>query len=85
MELTSAQTRAARALLDLSQLDLAKAAQISEKTLVDFERGQRRPYGDTLARIRAALERNGVIFIPGNGDGPGVRLAKKGRGAKRSA
>ena len=29
-----------------------------------------------LAAIRGALERGGGIFVPGNGEGPGVRLRK---------
>jgi hypothetical protein len=31
-----------------------------------------------MAKIRAALETAGVVFIPENGGGAGVRLAKPG-------
>lgn len=72
--MTSAQCRAARALLNWSQVDLATAASVSKQTLVDFERGARTPYDRTLAEIRRALEAAGVRFIPQNGGGPGVRL-----------
>lgn len=76
-ELTREQSRAARALLDWSQGDLAEKAKIAQKTIADFELGKVAPREDTLARLLAALERAGVIFIPGNGGGPGVRLAKR--------
>ncbi|MET4691245.1 hypothetical protein ABIA13_005753 [Sinorhizobium fredii] len=32
----------------------------------------------TMQAIRSALEAAGVIFIDENGEGPGVRLRKKG-------
>lgn len=72
--MTPAQCRAARALLDWSRRDLATAADVAERTVVDFERGARRPYNRTLKDLRAAFEAAGVRFIPENGGGPGVRL-----------
>jgi transcriptional regulator with XRE-family HTH domain len=74
MSLTSAQCRAARALLDWSQGELATHSKVATKTLADFERGNRTPYDRTLADIRGALEAAGVEFIPENGGGAGVRL-----------
>ncbi len=56
---------------------LAKKAQVAVRTIVDFERGARKPYDRTLADIRRALENAGVIFIDENGGGPGVRLEKR--------
>ncbi|MER9278767.1 helix-turn-helix transcriptional regulator [Mesorhizobium sp. M0522] len=76
MELSPAQCRAARALLDWSQAQLSSASKVATKTLADFERGKRTPYDRTLADIRAALEAAGVIFVDENGEGPGVRLRK---------
>lgn len=73
MSLTPAQCRAARALLDWSQGDLAAESKVATKTLADFERGKRTPYDRTLADIRVALEAAGVEFIPENGGGAGVR------------
>jgi hypothetical protein len=32
---------------------------------------------DTIADIRSALEKAGVVFIGSNGAGPGVRVKKK--------
>lgn len=74
MELSAAQCRGARAMLGISQTDLAEAASVSRQTIVDFERGARTPYTNNLAAIRKALEAAGVEFIPQNGGGPGVRL-----------
>jgi transcriptional regulator with XRE-family HTH domain len=56
---------------------LSQEAGVAPRTLVDFERGARQPYERTLLDIRTALERAGVIFLDGNGDGPGVRLRKR--------
>ncbi len=74
--LTKEQSRAARALLDWGQLQLASAANLGESTVRDFEKGRRVPSTNNLAAIRAALEAAGVIFVDENGEGPGVRLRK---------
>ena len=74
MNFTPAQCRAARALLDWSQQDLATASAVATKTLADFEKGKRVPYDRTLAAVVAAFESAGVQFIDQNGAGPGVRL-----------
>ncbi|WP_207764936.1 helix-turn-helix domain-containing protein [Hyphococcus luteus] len=74
--ITKEQCRAARALIGWSRSDLASAAKVSERTITDFERGARSPIHASLAAIAQALESGGVEFIPENGGGPGVRLAK---------
>ena len=81
--LSSDQIRGARAILRLSQADLAKAASVSLETIKRLEamHGELKVRLDTLTRIKDALERAGVEFIPENGGGAGVRLAKR---AKRS-
>ena len=71
-------------LLSWSRHHLAKSAQIAERTLVDFERGARSPLNRTLVDIRRALEEAGVIFIPEDDEGPGVRL-RKDRGERGDA
>lgn len=76
--MTPAQCRAARALLGIEQGHLAESAGVARNTVIDFERGARTPRGASLAAIRAALESAGVEFIPENGGGPGVRLARRG-------
>lgn len=70
------QCRAARALVGISQDDLAKASSVAKATIAAFELDQRRPYPRTLATLRTALESAGVVFIPENGNGPGVALRK---------
>lgn len=70
-----AQIRAARALLDWSQDELATAASVGVSTVRDVE-SERRPL-DTLAAsdICKALENGGILFVTGSPtEGPGVRL-----------
>ena len=74
--LTPAQSRAARALLNWAQPQLASASGASISTIRDFETGKRTPIANTLKALRQALEQAGVIFISANGDDVGVRLRK---------
>lgn len=61
----------------MNQQDLAKAAEVSTKTVADFEREIERQLNvRTLRALRAALEAAGVEIIPENGGGEGVRLKK---------
>jgi transcriptional regulator with XRE-family HTH domain len=76
MTISDAQSRAARALIGWSREDLAKASNVSLRTIVDFERAAREPHAATLTALRLALEIAGVVFIAENGEGPGVRLKK---------
>jgi DNA-binding XRE family transcriptional regulator len=70
------QCRAARALLDMSQQDLADAAGVGLSTVCDHENGRRRVSPKTCRRMQSALEKAGVEFISANGGGAGVRLKK---------
>lgn len=74
--MTPAQCRAARALLNMEQSQLADASGIARATVIDFEKGGRLPRASTVEALCKALEAAGVEFIPGNGSGAGVRLAK---------
>ena len=74
-ELVAVQSRMARAALGLGVRDLARAAGVSPDTIARLERGETLR-SSTLAAIRAALEKAGVLFIEENGGGPGVRLRK---------
>ena len=74
-----AEIRAARALLDWRQIDLAKASGVSDLTIINFEGGATRPHASTLDAMRRAFESAGVIFVEENGEGPGVRLKKAKR------
>lgn len=62
MSITPAQCRAGRALVGMSQSDLAEAATVSRATLADFERDARAPHPNNLFSIRRALENAGVEF-----------------------
>jgi transcriptional regulator with XRE-family HTH domain len=77
--ITPSQCRAARALLDWSQLDLAKQSRVGVVTIRQLEAGVHDPRPATLQVVRQALERAGVEFIDENGGGAGVRLKKPGR------
>jgi transcriptional regulator with XRE-family HTH domain len=77
------QLRAARALTGLSQAEVAAAAGVSVPTLKRAEAGGPIKVADeTIAAIAKALEKAGVEFIPENGGGGGVRLAKRGKRPK---
>jgi transcriptional regulator with XRE-family HTH domain len=73
---TSDQLRAARALIGMSQSDLARITGKTDKTIRRAETDTATVAEETVASIRAALEAAGVEFIPENGGGPGVRLRK---------
>lgn len=76
--ITPAQCRAARALLDWSQQQLADAARVGVVTVRQFEGGGSQPRNATLDVIQRALEAAGVQFL-NEGDtagGPGVSLAR---------
>jgi transcriptional regulator with XRE-family HTH domain len=73
---TSDQLRAARAILGLSQDEVAEMIGTSSKTIRRAETGADTVSSGTVAAIRAALESAGVEFLEENGGGAGVRLRK---------
>lgn len=86
LKISIRQVKAARSLLGWSQDDLAEHSGVSKPTIGRLEAtdtddpiGGRPETGQALV---AALEKAGVEFIPENGGGAGVRLAKKARKAK---
>ena len=82
--MTPSQCRGARALLEMTQPELARAAGLGLSTIVDFEKRRRHVPDATIQAMRKALEDAGIHFIDENGGGPGVRLRKRqrGRGSK---
>lgn len=83
LKISIRQIKAARSLLGWSQDDLADHSGVSKPTIGRLEAtdtdepiGGRPETGEALV---AALEKAGVEFIPENGGGAGVRLAKRGR------
>ena len=74
------QIRAARALIAMSQLELARASKVGLATIKRIEASGAELSGNvqTLVRIRRALEEAGVTFIDESDDiGVGVRLRKR--------
>jgi histidine ammonia-lyase len=77
--LTGAQLRAARALVGIGTEALAMASKVGTRTI------NRAESVDGIVPITAAnaqrlietLQRRGVVFLPSNGGGPGVRLRRR--------
>ncbi len=80
--ITPAQCRAARALIDWSQQELADAARVGVVTVRQFEGGGTQPRNATLDVIRRAFEEAGVFFVDENGEGAGVRLRKRKKSSR---
>ena len=78
----AAQIRAARALLDWRQDDLARAADVGITTIrrIEAQPGPVMGYVSTVLRLQAALEKAGITFTDEDDlGGIGVRLRKKKR------
>ena len=76
------QIRAARALLNWSQSELAQRSGVSPATVKRVESVDGPVHGttDTVWRMKGALEEAGIIFIDSDEKGgPGVRLANQSR------
>ena len=79
------QIKAARAMLNLSQKQLADKAGISVATLNNIERGaQTDPKISTLKAIEHALELKGIEFMHEHSGGVGVRLRPQKPGAEQA-
>ncbi|MGF6313431.1 transcriptional regulator with XRE-family HTH domain [Bradyrhizobium sp. i1.8.4] len=81
--ISPAQCRGGRALLDMTQPQLASIASLGLSTVVDFERQRRAVSEEAIRKMQEALEKAGVQFIPENGGGPGVRLRKPKLGERK--
>jgi hypothetical protein len=79
--LTSAQIRAARALIRWSAEDLARECLLSLATVrrAELTESETSLTAANDLAIRRALETAGVELIDENGGGPGVRLRKRSR------
>jgi len=78
---TSAQIRAARALIRWSAEDLARESNLGVTTIrrAEFTEAQTSMTTANDLAVRRALEAAGVEFIDDNGGGPGVRLRRRQR------
>ena len=72
--IAAAQCRAARALLEWNEAQLAEAASVDIEVITRLEARFRRPSTDEQRRIRKALEDGGVVLIGEDGGGVGARL-----------
>jgi hypothetical protein len=86
MGISSAQLRAARALLRWSALDLAEASKVGVATIrrVEVIEGEIPVTSANELAIRRALEAAGVEFIDENGGGAGVRLRTPSKSKPRA-
>ena len=77
--LTSAQIRAARALVRWSAEDLARHSALGVTTIrrAELSDSETSMTAANDQAVRRALEAAGVEFIDENGGGPGVRLRKR--------
>jgi len=73
-----AQCRAARALLDWTQADLAQVTGLSVVTIRAFEKGGEMRDSNRML-LQLSFEKAGVTFIPENGGGAGVRLRDRSK------
>lgn len=70
--------RAGRALLGLSQEELAHLAGVSRQILVRIEKCEQNILVESIEKVRAALEEGGIVFVDGNSDhGPAVALSRR--------
>ncbi len=72
--IAAAQCRAARALLEWTDEQLATAAGVEVEVIRLLEARFRRPSLDEQRQVRKALEDGGIVFIDENGGGVGARL-----------
>ena len=77
--ITSAQIRAARAMLDWSRSDLAVNSGVGLSALMRIEVGNAVPRGQvkTLESVQLAFETAGIEFIGSPENGAGVRWREK--------
>ncbi len=78
MRLTGEQIRAGRAMARMTQAELAAAAGVKELTIIRLEKTAGPIAANTATQdgVQRALEAAGVVFLPGNGHGPGVAVRK---------
>jgi transcriptional regulator with XRE-family HTH domain len=85
--ITGAQLRMARGYLRWSAKELADKAGVAESTIKRMEQEEGFPLarGANIEAVYRTLTAAGIIFVPENGDGVGVRLQKRQGESKSSA
>jgi transcriptional regulator with XRE-family HTH domain len=79
MSVRGIQCRAARALLGLSQRELAEAARIGLRLLIHFENGDRSLTPSGMVALEKTLTDFGIVLIEEN-DWLGVKIKQKSQG-----
>jgi transcriptional regulator with XRE-family HTH domain len=78
--ISAKQIKAARLFLDWEQRDLAARSGLSLPTIQRMEKlGMERSSAANAEKVQRTLEEGGVVFIPENGGGVGVRLRAPAR------
>lgn len=65
---------AARRAIRMTQVDLAQASGVTDRTIAALEAGKTTPHPTTLGALVDALEKRGIVFT--NGDRPGFYIDK---------
>jgi hypothetical protein len=86
-KISSAQMRAARALLRWTALDLATASKVGVATIrrAEVVDGEIPVTLANEAALRQALETAGIVFVEDNGGGEGVRFRKPQRRVRQKS
>jgi transcriptional regulator with XRE-family HTH domain len=77
--LSPEQIRMARAALKWGVRDLAKKSGVLANTVSLIENGKTDPRASTLRAIQDAFEKAGIVFLPENGGGAGVRFKTRAK------
>ena len=68
----------ARAALEWTTIELARQAGINANTVTKFEKGGNVTI-ETIAKLKAAFEKAGIVWVPENGGAAGVRPPRQKR------
>lgn len=77
MAITPSQVRGARAMLNISQDELAEMAGLKRLAISRLETGVTDPHDSTIARIQVALETAGAVFFETD-TGVGIIVKRQG-------
>lgn len=80
--ITPEQARMARAALGWTTVELARHADVNANTVTKFENSGNVTI-ETIAKIKAAFDKAGIVWVPENGGGEGVRFRDR-RDARHS-
>lgn len=78
--LSAQQCRGARGMLNWTQTDLAKNSQLPSTLLENFESEKSLPSTKDLAVLRSTFQKAGIVFLPSDEDGEGIRLSRNNFG-----